>query len=144
MKKVGLFFALFFVGATAAAIENPWIRTCRVANGQFWVVTQGAIELPLCFFDSAGMGAEALFLFKTGTGSTAAVQSYQNRNFSSLSSDHICDSFNAELVQAQDSEGQKFRLCRFSDNSLIEETTLWLGPGAKANASLDQALETVY
>ncbi|UXR63496.1 hypothetical protein EZJ49_10460 [Bdellovibrio bacteriovorus] len=135
---------LIFAGtATWAVASNPWIRTCRIEEGQFWVLKAGSEEYSMCFFGNAAVGAEALFMFKAKTGSTEAVQAYKNRNASSARGG-VCGSFDAEVVQAKDSEGQTFNLCKFSDNSLMEETTLWMGPGSDDNQGLDKALSKTY
>lgn len=82
-------------------------------------------------------------MFKAKTGTTEALQAYKGRNASSARGG-VCGSFDAEVVQGKDSEGQTFNLCQFSDHSLIEETTLWMGPGSDDNQGLDKALSKTY
>lgn len=144
MKVLLLSIAMIFssVGAWAAN-GNPWARVCKVSEGTFWVLYGGEEHHSMCFFGSAAIGAEALFLFKTNSGTSQAIEAYKNRKNSSPRGG-ICGSFNSNLVQAQDSDGRTFNLCQFADKSLIEETTLWLGPGIGANESLDKALSNTY
>lgn len=136
-------FLWTFVCILAASISwgnsNPLMRTCRLEQGHFWVLQAGYHDIPLCFFDKAAIGAEALLIFKTNQGSTEALKAYNNRN-SSAPRGGVCGSFDADVVEGTDTEGQTFNVCRFSDDSYIEETTLWLGPGNSSNAALDKAL----
>jgi len=134
---------LFFAASVSGAANNPWMRVCRIDEGQFQALKAGGEEVSVCFFGEAGIGAEAFFLFKTNSGSTEAVQAYKNRNSSSPRGG-VCGAFDAEPVQAKDSQGQVYNLCRFSDQSLIEETTLWLGPGSAVSEGLDRALSKTY
>lgn len=127
--------------ALAAPNRNPWMRTCRIEAGQFWVLKAGSQEYTMCFFGEAAIGAEALFLFKTNAGIVDAVSAYKSRNASSARGG-VCGSYDAEVVQGRDSEGHTFNLCRFADKSLIEETTLWMGPGS--SPALDRALSSPY
>lgn len=127
-----------------AAAGNPWLRVCRIDQGQFWVLNMGSRDdLAMCFFGNAAVGAESFFLFKTNSGMPQAIQSYKNRN-SSSSRGGVCGSFGADLVTGKGSEGQTFNICRFPDQSLIEETTLWIGPGSIDSADLDKALSSTY
>lgn len=144
MRVLFLSFIMISMGAASfAANNNPWMRTCRIDQGQFWVLKSGSEELSMCFFGDSGVGAESFFLFKTNEGPTQAIQAYKNRNSSSARGG-VCGAFDAELVQGKDTQGQTFNICRFEDNSLIEETTLWLGPGSGASESLDRALSKTY
>jgi hypothetical protein len=146
MMRVLLLSIMMMGSGTSAwaANNNPWMRACRIDQGQFWVLNVGNHnDLALCFFGNSGVGAEALFLFKTNAGVPLAIQAYKNRN-SSPTGGGVCGSFGADLVQGKDSEGQTFNICRFSDQSLIEETTLWMGPGSVDSADLDKALSSTY
>lgn len=139
-----LALTMFFSTSVFAANNNPLMRTCRVEGGQFWILkTEAKSELVMCFFNNAAVGAEALFQFKSNQGVAKSIQAYKTRKGSAVRGG-VCGSFAATLVQGQDSEGQEFNVCRFSDNSLIEETTLWLGPGAGGHGALDRALSSTY
>lgn len=132
----------FFAITTQAAGSNPWLRTCRIDQGIFWVL-QGQEEYSMCFFDQAAVGAEAFFTFKTGSGDSLAIQAYRGQNQSS-STDQVCENAGAELVQGTDTQGQSFNLCKFTDGSLIEVGTLALGPGSAQTQKLDRALSATY
>lgn len=144
MRVLLISLVMIFSGTYSwASNNNPWMRTCRIDQGQFWVLKAGSSDLALCFFGNSGVGAEAFFLFKTNTSPVEALQVYKNRKSSSPRGG-VCGSFGADLVEARDTEGQTFNICRFSDQSLIEETTLWMGPGSAENADLDKALFSTY
>ncbi|WP_415061208.1 hypothetical protein [Bdellovibrio sp.] len=144
MRVLLLSIAMIFLGASSGiAASNPWMRTCRIDLGQFWVLKAGSEELAMCFFGDAGVGAEAFFLFKTNSGVTEAIEAYKSRNSSSARGG-VCGAFGAELVEGKDTNGQTFNVCRFTDQSLIEETTLWLGPGSAGHGGLDRALSSTY
>lgn len=135
---------IIFAGVSSfAANNNPWMRACRIEAGQFWVLKAGTVQYSMCFFDDSAIGAETLFLFKSNAGVSEAVLAYKNRN-ASAARGGICGSFDAEAIQGKDTEGQTFNICKFSDGSLMEETTLWLGPGAGTTQGLDKALSSTY
>ena len=135
---------IIFAGVSSfAANNNPWMRACRIEAGQFWVLKAGSEEYSMCFFGESAVGAEALFQFKSKSATPEAVVAYKNRNASSARGG-ICGSFDAEVLQGKDTDGQTFNVCKFSDGSLIEETTLWLGPGAGTTLGLDKALSSTY
>lgn len=135
---------MMLVGTSAWALnKNPWMRTCRIDQGQFWVIQSEKEDLALCLFGNFGVGAESLFLFKTKAGIPQALQAYWSRNVSSnLGS--VCSTYGAQLIRGIDTDGKTFNVCRFSDQSLIEETTLWFGPGTAGSEGLDKALSATY
>ncbi len=141
MKVLLLSVVVIFGGAfTQAATESPWGRICRNEQGQVSTLKAGSDELSVCFFGDAAIGAETLFLYKTkATNSTEALHAYKNRKTSSPRGG-VCGAFDADLLQTKGANGENFNFCRFSDSSLIEETTLWLGPGSVSSESLDRAL----
>ncbi|WP_291515737.1 hypothetical protein [Bdellovibrio sp. ArHS] len=144
MKVFLLSIMIIFAGFMAqAANNNPWMRTCRIDQGRFWTVKVPGDEQALCLFGDAGIGAETFFLFKTNSGVPEAIHAYKNRNSSSPRGG-VCGAFDAELVEGKDTTGRSFNLCQFSDGSLIEETTLWLGAGSGSNEALDNALSKTY
>ncbi|WII71080.1 hypothetical protein QJS83_11465 [Bdellovibrio sp. 22V] len=145
MMKVFLLSISMIISGSPLALanKNPWMRACRIDQGQFWVLKAASEELAMCFFEDAGVGAETFFLFKTKAGMQDSLKAYKDRNMSSPRGG-VCGSFGAELIQGKDTEGQTFNICRFEDQSLIEETTLWLGPGAGGSESLDRALSSTY
>ena len=125
-------------GSSFAANNNPLMRTCRLEQGLFWIVYSEGQELPLCFFGSAAIGAEALFGFKTGTGNYLSVRVYKEN------SGATCEQLGATTVSGQDSKKVSYEVCQFRDGSLIEKQTLLRGRGAAANSGLDQSLSSVY
>lgn len=142
MRNLLLTINILLVSGSAIATNNPLIRACRLENGQFWVLHSGDKDLALCFFDEAAVGAEALFKFKTSE-STQAIDAYRNRK-SSFTKGGVCGAFDAEVITAKDSEDHQYNVCVFADQSMIEETSLWFGPGAGGNEGLDKALKKTY
>ncbi len=138
-----LFIAVALLSSSAFAIKNPLIRACSIEAGQFWVVKEKNQDYALCFFGDVAIGAEALFFFKSKSRMPESVLAYKNRTSSSARGG-ICGSYDAESLQGKDTKGEVFNLCVFSDGSLIEETTLWLGPGSPSTQALDKALSSTY
>ncbi|KYG61253.1 hypothetical protein [Bdellovibrio bacteriovorus] len=143
MKVFLLSITMIFAGLTAQAANNPWMRTCRIDQGQFWTIKVGSDEQALCLFGDASIGAETFFLFKTNAGVGDAIDAYKHRKSSSPRGG-VCGAFDAELIEGKDTSGRTFNICRFDDGSLIEETTLWLGAGSGSNEALDRALSKTY
>lgn len=143
MRVLLLFAILVFSSLSVfSANNNPWMRSCRIEQGQFWLV-KAQKELALCLFDDAAIGAETLFLYKTNQKKPLAVAAYLNRE-SAATRGGVCGTYDAELLEARDGQGQSFNLCKFQDGSFIEETTLWLGPDSGSTDALDKALSTKY
>lgn len=134
--------ALFSGVPAAQATNNPLIRTCQIHGGTFWVLRDGDQDLALCFFGEAGIGAEALLKFKISE-SSEAMEAYKKHS-SSFSKGGVCGAFGADVLIGKDTEGHSYNVCRFEDQSLIEETTLWFGPGAPKNEGLDKTLKRTY
>lgn len=145
MRVLLLSLVLVLVGTFSwANFKNPWMRACGLEQGQFWIVKSGSEELTMCFFDDAAIGAETLFLFKSHAAETEAVEAYKNRLSTTPVKGGVCGAFGAELFEGKDNQGRSTNICRFDDQSLIEETTLWLGAGASNNEALDRALSKKY
>ncbi|UOF01969.1 hypothetical protein [Bdellovibrio reynosensis] len=142
MRNLLLTFIILLGPFVVVAANNPLIRACRIENGQFWLLHAGDKDLALCFFDEAAVGADALFKFKTSE-PTQAIDAYKNRK-SSFTKGGVCGAYDAEVFTAKDSEGHQYNVCVFEDQSMIEETSLWFGPGAAGNEGLDKALKKTY
>jgi hypothetical protein len=115
-----------------AIVKNPWMRTCMEAGGQFYNFRSNGDDSAMCYFGSAAIGAEALFLFKSNAGETEAIQSYRQGASS-------CEAAGATSLSGSGKNGNGV-LCKFSDNSLVDEATLSSGAGAPQNSGLDEAL----
>jgi len=145
MRVLLLSLVLVLAGTFSwASFKNPWMRACGIEQGQFWIVKSGSEELTMCYFGEAAIGAETLFLFKSHADNTDAVEAYKNRLSTASVKGGVCGAFGAELFEGKDNQGRSTNICRFSDQSLIEETTLWLGAGASVNEDLDLALSKKY
>lgn len=145
MKGLLLAGLISFLGSSVyAANNNPWMRVCRIEQGQFQLVQVESTEYALCFFGSRAVGAETLFSFKANISEPQAVAAYKQRQLS-YARGGVCGAFGADLLEGVDpTTGQSLNICRFSDNSLIEEATLWLGPGTTGSQALDRALSSTY
>ncbi len=84
------------------------------------------------------MGAETLQK-ASEKNSPEAVKAFQ-KGMRERVSGGVCGSFGAELLEAKDSKGNQYNLCRFPDGSVIEETTLWLGPDSLLGEKLGRIL----
>lgn len=134
----------FFGTSVLAANNNPWMRVCRIEQGQFQLIQIGSVEHALCVFGSRAVGAETLFKFKTNMSQPQAILAYKNRQLSYVRGG-VCGAFGADVIEGVDSiTGNTLNICRFSDDSLIEEATLWLGPGTEDSQALDKALSQTY
>ncbi|MDG0816566.1 DUF333 domain-containing protein [Bdellovibrio svalbardensis] len=131
-------------GTAMALNNNPWMRTCRIDQGIFWIL-KGAQqqEYVMCFFDNATIGAEEFFKFKSNYGESLAIQAYKYRGFSSGAA-NICENAGAKHVQGSGYNGKTFDICKFNDGSMIDATSLWAGPGSPETAKLDSALSSTY
>lgn len=144
MRVLLLTVLIAFSGSTAWSAESPARRVCRTEGGQFWILNPGPQEMVMCFFGQAAVGARALFTFKTRSGrEMKAIEAYRQHDPSSVRGG-VCGSYEAEAVTGKDTTGQTFTICKFSDGSLMEGTTLWLGPDARENEQLNKALSSFY
>ncbi|WP_172798011.1 hypothetical protein [Bdellovibrio bacteriovorus] len=131
-----------FTGTTARADKDSWKQSCQKAQGIFSILKQESGELPVCFFGEAVVGAEALSAVQDEGVQTQSLDAYKKGRTASVRGG-VCGAFNAELVTAKDAKGTTYNFCRFEDRSVMEETTLWLGPGASLSGSLDKALSRI-
>lgn len=139
MRVLLLSFMMIFTGMTARADKDSWKQSCQKAQGIFSVLKQGSADLPVCFFGEAIVGAETWSQLRDEGLKIQSLDAYKNRRTASIRGG-VCGAFDAELVTAKDGKGNSYNFCRFDDRSLMEETTLWLGPGASISDSLDKAL----
>lgn len=134
----------FFAASAYGANNNPWMRVCRIDQGQFLVIQSESAQHALCFLGDRAVGAEALFLFKANLSNPLSILTYKNRNMS-YARGGVCGAFGANLIEGVDStRGTRVNICHFSDDSLIEEATLWLGPGTTGSQLLDKAVSETY
>lgn len=144
MRVLLLTVLIAFSSSTAWSAESPARRVCRTEGGQFWILNVGPKEMVMCFFGQAAVGAHALYTFKTRSGhELEAIAAYRQHEPSALRGG-VCGAYDAEAVTGKDTAGQTFTICKFSDGSLIEGTTLWLGPEAPENDGLNKALSSFY
>lgn len=145
MKGLLLTCLISFLGSSVyAANNNPWMRVCRIEQGQFQLIQVESSQYALCFLGNRALGAEALFSFKANISEPLAVTAYKQRQIS-YARGGVCGAFGADLLEGMDpTTGNSLNICRFSDNSLIEEATLWLGPGTAGSDALDKALANTY
>lgn len=139
MKSLKIFCIIsLFALPNLAASANLSANLCRDDEGRFWVGKAGA-EVRLCFFKDAAIGVKSLQDLKKAHIKTEAISAYQNGSESAVRGG-VCGSFGAEAVVLNNEAGQVVHVCKFSDESVIEETTLWLGAGN--NEALDKVLNS--
>ncbi len=145
MKGLLIASLISFLGSSVlAANNNPWMRVCRIELGQFQLVQADSTQYALCFFGNRALGAEALFMFKSNISEPQAVTAYKQRQVS-YAKGGVCGAFGADLLEGVNpATGNSLNICRFPDNSLIEEATLWLGPGTTDSEAFDKALANTY
>lgn len=127
-----------------ARVSNPMIRFCQAEAGQFWIVQSEWQEVPLCIFNSSAIGAEALLFYKSKQGVPLAIKAYFTSQKQDSNSSDVCSKFSAKKLEGVDSKAGFFSVCLFSDNSVIDERSLFLGPGHIETQLLDRALEATY
>ncbi len=133
-----LFFSIsVFSLVSDAALRNP----CHPRKAELVELTQGENEINLCLFGEALVGAETLQK-ASEKNSPDAVKAFQKGQRERVSGG-VCGSFGAELVEAKDSKGNQYNLCRFPDGSVMEETTLWLGPDSLLGEKLGRILRRI-
>lgn len=142
MRVLLLSFMMILTVTAARADKDSWKQSCVKAQGVFSVLKKESQDLPVCFFGEAVVGAQTWAQIKTEGFKIQSLDAYKNRRTASVRGG-VCGAFDAELVIAKDKKGIAYNFCRFEDQSLMEETTLWLGPGATISDSLDKALAKI-
>jgi putative hemolysin len=132
--------ALTFSGMAARADKDSWKLACQKSRGIFSTLKLEKEDFPVCFFGEAVVGASAVSELKESNTRVDSIKAYKNRRTASVRGG-VCGAFDAELVTAKDGQGNSYNFCRFPDSSVMEETTLWLGPGATISDSMDRALK---
>lgn len=137
-----LAFGILTTGLPAlAAVRN----LCQAQKAELKEVSKDEKEYSLCLFGEAMVGADTLSKAQEKKSIPEALVAFKKGQTTKLAGG-VCGSFGASLLEAQDSTGTNYNLCEFSDGSLIEETTLWLGPdsiiGEKLNRILAKFNET--
>lgn len=139
MRILFLFIIFALTHLSASAETNSWKKTCRSAKGSFVELKDGEETLPSCIFGESVVGAEALHLFKSDGVQSESIRAYKEGK-NGTPRGGVCGAFEADLVTAKDRSGHAYNLCRFSDHSFMEETTLWLGPGSLSSEVMDESL----
>lgn len=141
MKVLLLSAVMIFAAAWAQADTSSWKQACQKGQGLFSVLKDGSEEIPVCFFGEAIVGAKAWSQLEAGV-QAESLKAYKTRRNSSVRGG-VCGAFDADLLVVKDSKGATYNFCRFEDSSVMEETTLWLGPGTAISDALDKALSKI-
>lgn len=134
--------SLTFLFSTAHAIKNPYHRFC-LPEGYLWTLGTGNKELPLCKIQSAAIGADDIFKFKTENIKSLSIQlflSLPEKNDGPAS----CRNAMGAVVHRFDSDEQEWAVCQLQDGSLISIETLSRGYKDEANAALTYLLFNRY
>lgn len=135
MKKLFVLISLF--ASFVAHAQNPQIRNCNSAGGQFLVadVHMGAQsdQIGLCLFNTALVGALDVmsFLDSQKAHRSASFTEYQNKIAicsGSITTLHIINS------------NLKIQACVYADKSIIDLETLAAGQTSPENAQLNAFL----
>lgn len=142
MRVLLLSIMVISSAVVARADKGSWKQDCQKGHGTYSVLKQEAEEFPVCFFGEAVVGAESWSQLKQDGVKTESVKAYKERRTPSVRGG-VCGAFDADLVVVKDGQGTSYNFCRFEDKSVMEETTLWLGPGASISDSFDKALSKI-
>jgi len=125
MKIFFLFLSLSF--ATLSWASNPLIRNCRLAGGEFFVVTTDSDELPLCQFGNSYVGALDVMNYSLKLSSSESLLAF-------LLGEKLCS---GKKIEVKELHGPRvLTLCEFGDQSLIDMTTLQSGIESRQNQAL--------
>ncbi len=141
MKIIILGILFYSINVFANGVPNPQMRVCLNTNSHFWVME---IEHPrkdsigFCLFNDESMigSLELINYFHYNT-KTMALRAYLSSNSTKY---HSCQSADAVLVKAVDSNLDQFELCRFTDDSFILKKTLINGFRSDSNIQLNSYL----
>lgn len=137
---------------TAQARLNPSVAKCIDLGGTSFNVMGKLGEMGVCKLDSSLICNWTLFRYLNGK-EQKAVQAYKDRantEFAMSSSNSTgmylpnpaavyCIKAGGELEPVK-SKGGEMSICKFNDNSRIEEWTLFRGPNDPSNAKLNEVL----
>jgi len=135
-------FSVFVTLSASAGITNPLIRVCLSLNGQFYIANLDAADgndLPMCQFNTAQIGAQALLDYVDGR-TDLAISAF----LASSPSDpmQVCSQNSASDLQGTSESSSLFHICEFPDSSLIDAETLARGANAIENSALRNALQS--
>lgn len=133
MKFLGVL--VLFISLSALA-ENPQLHACRLTSGTFHVIALEDDEFGFCEYGSAMMDSYSIF--------DSIFDSHQSIAVEAFSASLDCTEAQGYLIRGTDLEGKIYEICRFSDDSMIENETLLAGPGSADNAQLVNALKSEF
>ena len=125
-------------GSLTAFAQNSLIRACRLTQGQFFAVPIPGDEVAFCQYGEAAVDASSILKLSTSKSRSLAVAFFKAGPF------QTCESAQAENLTTLDMDGRTFDICQFSDDSLMEQSTLQRGPQHPLNRGLVKALETHF
>lgn len=111
--------------------KNPMIRNCNIAGGEFTVVQTANDQLGLCKFDQAYVGSLDVMFLNDQTSFSLSFMEYTQQQ-SDCSGSVVKATILATTIQVE--------LCQYSDNSLIDTSTLKKGVSHSDNAALNKYL----
>ncbi len=127
-------------------VGNPASIFCVSKSGKHEVVTENAGQFSLCRIGTAAI--EEWTLLYSVKDQTIAAQVFMQHPTPTpvglCDAQHLAECYCREVGGAlkvvNDLEQKEVKLCRFSDNSIIETTTLFLGPDHESNLILVEIL----
>jgi len=136
-KIFTLLIILVLFSFKSIAQQNPQIRNCHIAGGEFITanikIGKTQDEIGLCQFDSAYVGAVDVIRFLDSQRNTKPMSFNEYANGEKLCSGQIA------LARIVDSE-LSFKVCIYPDQSIMDMPTLITGVFAEQNFKLNTFL----
>lgn len=131
MKLLALLSIALFTTISSFAAENPQIRACRLAGGEFMVVNSPEDQIGLCKFGPALVGSIDILNKDARIEVPLSLHNYKKGI-------QTCSSQNMALLMTFDKK--ELLVCQYYDGSIIDIDTLASGKNSGRNALLNSAL----
>ena len=132
MRLIALF--VFFVTSSISvfAAQNPQIRACRIAGGEFMVMRADNDQLGLCKFELSLVGAIDILVKASDASAPQSLAAFKDGV-------RFCEGTLTSLTSIPNGD-VSVSFCRYADGSLIDMDTLTTGRYNPRNSVLAQSL----
>ena len=131
MKNLALFSIVLLTATISLATQNPQIRACRIAGGEFMVVNSAKDQLGLCKFGLSLVGSIDILNKDARIEVPLSLFNYKKGM-------QVCASQN--MAKVATFEGEEISVCQYYDGSIIDIETLASGKDSNRNALLNNVL----
>ena len=154
MKALLALSSLGLVASAAFALPNPAAVQCGNLGGTVLILNGSAGQAGFCQLGRAMIEEWTLDRATTGYGCQLAVTTYLTHPAGSSPgatpsgaelpnpASAYCAAVGGTSVNYTDASGNAYGICQFSDNSSIDEWTLYRGPNDSTNSALTSAVKT--